>query len=415
MLMVLGTLAFAILILIVMPRATDWSVSLSSTHERPFGASLVHELLEAGHGLPDTQTRNLEQVYVPVSDFTRSRIDTESATWTVITQLYDPDRQEVSRLLEQVASGMNVVIAGIPGRNLTDTLGLRVQRYDYNRPAYNFLLPPDTEASTKIRFLTFPPEIPSEFETLELFVVHYIHIEDYTEQEYADDGTSASADSISRKSPLVGRTIPRAESDGKPVIMSVEYGAGQILLIVNPLLLSNYHFWERSLEPAATAVMAHIPAGRILWDEYYKPGGLRYQTPIQHVIDNDALRPGYYIALFTIFLFMIFRAKREQRAIPVILPPVNSTREYIRQVGHLLRGHDRHRKILDKRLLYLAHRLDLSSPEADETELKRASERFGLDIKELQEVLAAWGKSIPNDRKLMVLNEQIESIYEQIN
>jgi hypothetical protein len=428
MLMVLGTLAFAVLVLTVMPKATDWSLSLSSKHDRPFGASLVKELFASGHTLTDGQTREIQQTIIPIFDFRRSSIDPNNATWFVLDALYDPDPQEVRQLLAYVASGMNAVIAGIPGRNLTDTLGIRVQRFDYDRPAYDYLMAPDTESRSTIRFLTFPPGTPSEMETLTLFNIHYIELEEdlfaneferYANQEEMSDQTNpdslANQPFISVKCELVGRRISRAESENKSVIMSVEYGAGQFLFIVNPLLLSNYHFWEPSLEPAASAVMAHIPAGRLLWDEYYKPGGAGYQTPLQHIIDHDALRPGYYVALFTLFLFMIFRAKREQRAIPMIPEPVNSTREYIRQVGHLLHGHDKDRKILDKRLLYLAHQLNLGSPEADDTELERACERYALDPDELRAVLAVWGKNIQSDRRLMDLNKRIETIYEQIN
>ena len=377
--------------MILIPSAVDWSRSFSQIHDKPYGASLVYELLQNDYANASETPRTVTTMDVPLADFSRFGVKTYGQTWLVINASYEPDEVEISRLLAEVDRGTNVFIAARLGRQLADTLGV-FQRSIRNRPiVYQYLNPPDTETLVDLEF-PFLAEgaVDGPTVTLDLFTSYYYDLS-------KTEGVSVLA-----------------SVENQPIMVRMRHGNGYITLLSAPLLLTNYHIWNEELEPATTAVMAHIMGDSILWDEHFKVGRPMYSTPLQLLLDNDNLRPAYIIALFGVILFIVFKAKREQRAVPVHLPPQNTSKAYIRRISSLLYNHDKKRAILDKRIRYLAHQLQLPDANVPQLEVERTSEKYNLPDGLLGEVLGAHGKHDRSDDELFKLNKQIETIYSHL-
>lgn len=59
------------------------------------------------------------------------------------------------------------------------------------------------------------------------------------------------------------------------------------------------------------------------------------QSPFRYLLAHQPLRWALYLTMITIILFMIFTAKRRQRAIPVIQEPANKSLEFTELIGTL--------------------------------------------------------------------------------
>jgi hypothetical protein len=85
-------------------------------------------------------------------------------------------------------------------------------------------------------------------------------------------------------------------------------------------------------------------------DEYYKPNKFRAaQTPLRYILSVPAYRWAYYVAIFSILIYVVVYARRQQRIIPIIEPFKNLSLEFARTVGTLYYQQKDHRDLAEKK------------------------------------------------------------------
>jgi len=72
----------------------------------------------------------------------------------------------------------------------------------------------------------------------------------------------------------------------------------------------------------------------------------RDQNILQYIMSQPGLKAAYYLTLATLLLFLISRAKRRQKVVPVILSDDNTSLEYVHTVSQLYRSHNSHYKLV---------------------------------------------------------------------
>ncbi|MEL6393381.1 MAG: DUF4350 domain-containing protein, partial [Bacteroidota bacterium] len=114
-----------------------------------------------------------------------------------------------------------------------------------------------------------------------------------------------------------------------------KYGDGEIYVHVEPLLFTNYYLWDSTRTQYAEAALSYAHSGKFYWDEAsrsyrpppqprnpYDPDGGRQLLTDNHafsyVLSQPGLTFGWYTFLLGLLLFLIFRAKRKQRVIPLL-------------------------------------------------------------------------------------------------
>ena len=133
----------------------------------------------------------------------------------------------------------------------------------------------------------------------------------------------------------------------------IKYGKGQLLLHTTPIAFSNFHLLREQNVEYAGRVFSHLVEGPIYWDNYsnvslalarrmndlayYNP----YKTfndegPLQYILSQPALAWTWYLGLTLALLYLLFRAKRKQRVIPVLEPNHNTSLEFISTIGRLV-------------------------------------------------------------------------------
>ncbi len=187
---------------------------------------------------------------------------------------------------------------------------------------------------------------------------------------------------------------PWDEAESMVTLARIRHGRGTVLVSSTPLAVSNAALTGDGDGPAyAAALVAALPDQPVWWDDYHKPYREHAQTPLRFVLQTPALRWAYGLLLLAGVLYVAFRGRRWQRAVPVVAPPPNAQREFARTVGRLHFVH-RDDRALARRVQ--AHVLDrfrsslrIAEPALDAETARLAAARAGVPEAEALALFAA--------------------------
>ncbi len=126
-------------------------------------------------------------------------------------------------------------------------------------------------------------------------------------------------------------------------------GAGSLYVHTTPLVFTNYQLLIQETRPYVDYMLSYIEGDRIFWDRYAKSKEaffkaikipkagktLRNSGILATMLREPALAFSWFILLGLVGLFLVFGSKREQRLIPVIVPPKNGTLQFVRSLARL--------------------------------------------------------------------------------
>ena len=125
------------------------------------------------------------------------------------------------------------------------------------------------------------------------------------------------------------------------------HGEGYFYLHTIPITLSNFHLLKSTGKKHAELLLSYLPEGDIIWDEYSRvPEPLargrngpnrRYQEehPLSYILGKKSLAWAWYVLIGLSVLYILFRAKRRQRIIPVLPKNENSSYQFISTIANL--------------------------------------------------------------------------------
>ncbi|MCL1932797.1 MAG: hypothetical protein FWF53_03145 [Candidatus Azobacteroides sp.] len=156
-------------------------------------------------------------------------------------------------------------------------------------------------------------------------------------------------------------------SDEKTISLRYAIGEGNLIIIANPLLFTNYGILNDSINPYIWKHLAYLEGKPLMRTEYYEKGsqGGKSQSEFRVILRERAFRWAYYTILAGLLVFMIFTAKRKQKIIPVIRPPANKMLDFVRSIAGLYLLKNNNADILLKKQIYWGE------------DLKR---KYGIDI-----------------------------------
>jgi len=138
------------------------------------------------------------------------------------------------------------------------------------------------------------------------------------------------------------------------VFVEVQYGKGHFYLHTIPSAFANINLLKTDKYDFAFRSLSYLPKNsKVIWDEYQKQGAVGEDSMYRVLFDSLPLRIAFYMIIAGLLLFMIFRAKRNQRAIPVLNPPVNSSLEFLGTISNLYYRKKDFKDIAEKRHAYL--------------------------------------------------------------
>lgn len=378
---------------ITKPKALNWRDSYASADKIPLGCYVLFSELKDFSKKP---------IKISTKTAFESLKDFESEQKTVslfINNNVHFDKQDSETLLKYVEAGNSVFVSsrymyGV----LLDTLNIDIGYGDegqfFKEPALNGFINPKLKPNERLFEDVIENSYLSSVDTLHAIALGSVNIK---------NTSKTTKDSI---------------PENHINFIKVPFGKnnGAFYMHTNPFAFTNYHMLNGNDAYAAT-VLSFLPKHQIIWDNYYKSGRKVITSPLRFVLQSPALKWAFYITLFSLILFVIFKGKRTQRIIPVVEPLQNATLDFTRTIGDLYYQHGDFTNIINNKIQYFLEQIRskyyLNTNELNEnfiSKLAVKSSNKKEDTKGLIDYLVYLkSKNTHTENDLIELNKRIET------
>ncbi|WP_165021387.1 DUF4350 domain-containing protein [Dysgonomonas sp. ZJ279] len=245
---------------------------------------------------------------------------------------------------------------------------------------------------------------------------------DYPNEEYAFTNAYSDTYFNTDSCKLAVRALGQNKK-GQSVFLQVKYGNGYFYLHSVPMAFTNLNILNLDKYDFAFRSLSYMPrSSKVIWDEYQKQGALGEQSMFRVILSSIPLTIALCISLLDFLLFMIFRAKRTQRIIPIINPPVNSSIEFLDTISNLYYRKKDFHAIAEKRqayfLDYIRKNYYMSTEYIDSEFIQLLSTKSGAEKDTLNDIFAYYKDistlyDVPNDMFLKY-NSLLEDFYRTV-
>jgi len=367
----------------------DWSSSFLSSHKKPYGAFILFNELK--DYFPNSTIRKTK---VSPYEFLSSRYDltgehpySEQMNYLFINSSIFLDPESCEELLYFVEDGNNVMMIANDFPNaLKDSLHFEVDQ--------NF----GPDPMTALKFTNFH---------LNRIIYDY-------EKAVAPFFFSRldSANTV-----VLGTNT--SNKDRQVNFVKINYGDGIFLLNTQPYAFTNYHMLEGNHATYVSTSLSYLPDYTLIWDDRSKAQTGEIGTPLRYILSKPALRYAWYLSLFTLFIFIIFRAKRRQRVMPIINKLPNTSIAFAKTIGNLYYQEGMPKAIASKKITYFLEHIRnmymLDTQSLNEDFKKRLHRKTGMpkeDINNLVNyIVFLQNNTTIEEHSLVTLNRHIENFY----
>ena len=378
----LALLVFYLIAQFNRPRVTNWAETLKDNDTIPFGTYIVHKQM---HDI-FTVAKMIDTLRQPFYNVLNGK-QFKNTAYLVIGKEVNISEADYGKLTTFIASGNDVFIAA-------ETFGPYLHKKLSVETNYGF------HGDDTIRIG---------------FVNKTLNTVQYAIGKQATNNYFESFDTT--KVSVLGQNDAHQSN-----FIKFTLGKGNLYLNANPLMFSNYSLLQnQGAAYAATALSFINNADVLLWDEYYSRGAEEPQNEMRVFLEHPALRWAWYIAFFSLLVFVLYQMKRRQRIIPVIEPLANSSVEFANVVGQVYYEQRDNRDIAQKKISYflefIRNRFNLKTNVLDAEFTTLLGKKSGMELEFVQRVISNINfirnsKQVA-DADLISLNQNIEEFYTQ--
>ncbi len=398
--------ALAVLTYFFMSRTTvkreiDWTENYKPRKEIPYGILLIKDLLKTYH--PDKKFKTIES---PIRKNLSSKLDSTFSNYVFIGNSLELDSADIDSLLRFVEGGNNAFIStwSIP-YELMD----RLYGYECGKWEDYFLY---EGASVNMNFYDVP------FKTDNGFEFKYKYKNSNYKYNWRCVNGDYFCDSLKSFSAL-------GYMDAHYVnYIRVPYGSGCFLLHTTPLVFCNYQMLEESSLDYAGKAFSYLNDGDIYWDEYSwhysgedePPSGLS-ESPFKYILSQPALRWAWYLLLILVFIYVLFHAKRKQRAIPLMQSNTNTSLEFVKTIGRLHYQQQNHKNICRHKmklfLSFIRSRYYLQTNNPDEKLMQKLCDKSEIPYAAIEKIFQSF--KLVNYTIVSLTEEELVEFHQSID
>ena len=390
---ILGLLVVVLLSIIITeimrPKPLNWRPSYAAESKLPFGCFILFN--ELSDVFPSNEIQSVEEsVYSALI----KRDSSQRSSYVLINDQIALDKQETYQILEYVARGNQVLIAAneIMGM-LADTLNIGIT-LDYGI----------TEDSVAVNF------------TNRKFKEDTFHYTRAMTKSYFSSIDTAKTEILGHISfttnNLYGDELEKTRR--RPNFIKTQFGEGAFFINSTPIGFTNYYLLKGNQKFAANT-FSYLEDNLILWDDYKKSGRRIITSPMRFVLNQTALKWAYYLSILGILLFVLFKAKREQRIIPVINPLENSSVEFARTVGALYHQNKDYTNLNTKKINFLVAELRskyyMDTSVLNDQTIEQLAGKSGKSLHEVKQlidlILSLKNKAVHSEQDTIELSKKI--------
>ena len=118
--------------------------------------------------------------------------------------------------------------------------------------------------------------------------------------------------------------------------VEISHGKGKIFLYSEPIVFTNYYLKDfPKIRKYTSTIISYLPKEKntIWFDKNFKEKTV--YGNLSFIMSQPALRITWRLMLLGLLLYLIFKGKREQRIIPIIKKPENTTVEFAQSISSL--------------------------------------------------------------------------------
>lgn len=371
---------------IVRPKPINWKSSYTSIDKIPFGSYILFEELNE----VTKENLSIEKIDVNPFDFLNSDRLSYPSNYLFINSAVAFDKRSYEKLITYVREGNSVFISATGfGSMFRDSLKVETET-DYNL----------TEEEVKPAFFS------SNIKTQEKIPV-------YKKKIYKSIFKSFDTTKTAVLGYFKNEEIDPIENVN---FIKINEGDGFIYLHTLPEAFSNYYMLTDNDQYAADCLSFLENSSQLYWDEYLKDGRIEIKSPIRYVLKQPTLKWAYYLLILGVLLFFIFRGKREQRIIPIVIPLENSSIEFTKTIGDLYFQYGDYGDIISKKITYFLAQIRskhyLKTDKLNKDFIHRLASKTGHTEEETGElinyIIRITNKGTHNENDLIELNKKIE-------
>ena len=398
-----------------LPKKFVWTPTFSQYDEQPLGCALFDSLLSSS--LPHGYSLSKETFYQMEED------TVDKMGILVIANSLSMVKADVNALLKMAERGNKIMlVSNNYPKLLEDTLGFYCTYSHFNAAAFrkyassifrkdSIYWVADSVYSRQL-YRCYPQFCNSSFRRYDSKVIRKLAEKDMTD---AIGDMLADSDSV------------KVYSNYHPLLaMARPWGEGEIILVSTPLLFTNYGVLDENNANYIFRLLSQMGELPIVRSEgYMKATAQVQQSPLRYLLAHQPLRWALYLTMITILLFMIFTAKRRQRAIPVVREPANKSLEFTELIGTLYFQKKDHVDLVRKKFAYLAEELrreiqvDIEEVADDKRSFERIARKTGMDAGEIAEFIhevrpVLYGGRVIDSEQMKVFIDKMNEIINHI-
>tara|TARA_R110002051_G_scaffold5108_3_gene27360 strand:+ start:2576 stop:3796 length:1221 start_codon:yes stop_codon:yes gene_type:complete len=350
---------------IVRPRPLNWRPSYTAISKIPFGCYVLFNELPSI--FPNSKIKSVEE---SVYDALINRDSSKLSNFLFINDFISFDEQETNKLLSYVSAGNHVFIAtnGLRGK-LADTLNIEIeQHYDLQEDMVSATFTHLNLPKNKFKFERGAD--PTYFTSIDTSTTKILGHIQFKESTFLADQSK--------------------EINKRPNFIKTSFGKGSFIINTLPIAFTNYYVLGENNEYVESS-FSYLNDSTIFWDDYKKSGRTVINSPLRFILSQPSLKWSYYLIIFGILFFVIFKAKREQRIIPVLKPLENTSVEFAKTVGSLYHQNRDFTNLNNKKIIYfltyLRNRYYVNTTVIDENLIIQIAAKAGKTIEETKSLI----------------------------
>ncbi len=242
---------------------------------------------------------------------------------------------------------------------------------------------------------------------------------------YLDNANSLD---IFGKNYYASRYIVLSKLNKKPNFVKFKVGKGYVYLHTNPILFTNYFLNDSIGFKHLGNVFSEIKTTSILYDiesRNYKDDAenliRQSDTPLSFILKQPALKMAWYLIILAVLLFFLFKAKRNQRVIPVLEQKRNTSLQFTETISRLFYYTANHKKVADIKMnnftAFIRSRLGIATHTIGEETYKAIAIKAKVNQKDVQNIFDYYNTLIASnlniESKELIEFHQLIQIFNQ--
>lgn len=213
------------------------------------------------------------------------------------------------------------------------------------------------------------------------------------------------------------------EVEGKkyPNLIKTKYGNGYFIIHTQPIVFTNYNLLKTQNEEYVAQILSYLPNFDIVFDDTQAKLSSTSPHPLRYIFSTRELKWAWQLALFSILIFIIFRAKRRQRIIPIIEKLPNTSLDFAKTIGNLYFENGKPKDVIYKKITYFLEHIRntylLDTHNLNDDFIHKLASKTNIELIEIERLI----KFIANlstqreigENNLLLLDKMIYQFYQK--